>query len=411
MLDRPNLLAKMQQMDFGYILAPETNTDPLTNLGSIAGIPDAVLKNGASLQTPGLIDGGASALLDGTNDYIDTGWPTRSNLCTNPYPYLAATGFSTVGSTSLMPLGLLPPGLPISVPGGLRVESETGADGVRYTIPEKLTAGKTYTFSAYVFQESGTSTIRAIARGPVGTILKDIAFPNSETLGNWVRVFATFTATESITHYFDVIQNVGTMFVTGFLIEETPGVLPYFPEPTQIASGEAAIGSTYVDIGPFARNAARTFVGVASHVEGASYDEFLGGSLAPPYFGLGTPPNGQHLSWSANGVEFDTWPNVWPGYDIAAMFAVVFDDPADTVTAYVNGIDLGSKAHTAQFKGAAAGSLVFGVGGGLTSYLKGMVVPVGIATKGLSALQIQRLYEDFMFRRIRTPRGGMGGRT
>jgi hypothetical protein len=46
-----------------------------TALADLSGNGHAgTLKNGAALSTPGLIVGGAKAVLDGTNDYISTGW-------------------------------------------------------------------------------------------------------------------------------------------------------------------------------------------------------------------------------------------------------------------------------------------------------------------------------------------------
>lgn len=71
------LLAAALDLDPLYGLAPGTASDPLTNLGSVAGIPDAVLKGDARLVDDLLLPGGAAVSLDGTGDFVDTGCPNE----------------------------------------------------------------------------------------------------------------------------------------------------------------------------------------------------------------------------------------------------------------------------------------------------------------------------------------------
>jgi len=68
----PAFVSKAQSLEATYLLAPATAASALTNLGTAGG--SAELKNGASLVEPGLIDGGALAELDGTNDLVLTAY-------------------------------------------------------------------------------------------------------------------------------------------------------------------------------------------------------------------------------------------------------------------------------------------------------------------------------------------------
>lgn len=69
-----------------YVIAPDDEDTKLLNPGTVGTqIPEAVLSKGAVLQSPGLIDGGAEALLDGTDDFVDTLWMTRRNMVHTPY--------------------------------------------------------------------------------------------------------------------------------------------------------------------------------------------------------------------------------------------------------------------------------------------------------------------------------------
>ena len=71
---RRNLFVeRCQAAGAAYLLAPRKTTDPLVNLGT-AEVANATLKNGAVLGKPGVVSYGAAAQLDGTNDYIDTGY-------------------------------------------------------------------------------------------------------------------------------------------------------------------------------------------------------------------------------------------------------------------------------------------------------------------------------------------------
>src|SRR6188472_2535932 len=62
-----------QRMGAALLYAPHSTSDALKNLGTLT-LPNGELKNGAALGSPGLVDEGAAANLDGTNDYIETGW-------------------------------------------------------------------------------------------------------------------------------------------------------------------------------------------------------------------------------------------------------------------------------------------------------------------------------------------------
>lgn len=68
-----NFATKARALGASLIYAPDKATDPLANLGS-ASLESGQLINGAALSSPGLFDDAPDAVLDGTNDYIETGW-------------------------------------------------------------------------------------------------------------------------------------------------------------------------------------------------------------------------------------------------------------------------------------------------------------------------------------------------
>jgi hypothetical protein len=246
----------------------------LKNQGSVT-VADASLKGDAALDV-GITPGLATAAFDGDSDYIDTAWSTRTNLVTNPTAANDTTGWTgsglESGPTKVAPEGVLPAEL-AGVVTAIQASGNGNPDRVMFALPiggEGLVVGRTYTASVFVRLTASTGAgarlvIRKSTNGEV-----QAASVNATTVGEWKRLNVTWTAANLEAQRLCIEQTGATTVTfqfTGVMFERASTLGTYFPNPSQLASGESgwsgASNASNSDTGPCARGTTRTFCGVA----------------------------------------------------------------------------------------------------------------------------------------------------
>lgn len=382
-----------QDLGVAYLLAPRLATDPLVNLGTVDGVSDAELKNGATLTGAGLRPFHAAANLDGLAGYVQTAWGTRTNLCTTPNPdsalgnWTGSGGFWNNAATVTRDTTDVTP--PLSLPACVKVVTSGAAEleGVKCEPGAAVVKAKTYRVAVYVRGAVGGEKIRlGIGNGAVG------AQPlESQTLTTeWQRLTWLYTPTESgnapigVTNRFEKLAQ--TFYVAACLVEETETLGDYFPLPADLLTGLAVFsGTSYQSasgIGPLVKGSVRTFVGLASRDTSSSNDSIFGGSSS----GDLRLPTSNDVVWRANSTAV-TWTGAWPGNGVTVFYALVFDDAANTASLYINGSLVSTQAAAETYADAPG---VIRIGAGASFPFDGLVLPFAVSTRELSAEEIER---------------------
>jgi len=395
-VNRALLIERLDSLGAALLYAPELVGDPLVNLGSLA-LPNGELKNGAALVAPGLVDSGAAVALDGTNDYIDAKWRTRTNQAKNPVAFSNLTEWSgeslTAGPTRVTGLG----GMPTELSDGqitTAIEAAGNAASDRIYTPVAPVIGKTYRGSVWVKLLSSTATgikltIRRAALGEV-----QMSSPNLTKVGEWVRLDFTWTAV-NIEAQRLCVEQVGagavTFQATAFLFEETSELGSYFPTVKQVVSGEASFSGTLnaseSDIGPFARGSTRTWLGFAKRDASANEDALFGGNATSTIPSLALHSGNQTVDFFSANSSLASWANAWPGNAKKVFWALVFNEVANTAELFINGISKGVVAQTDAYN--APGGLIIGARrNDALGPFDGTQIPFAAFLRGLSAEEI-----------------------
>lgn len=410
----PAPLAAMLEAAPDWMLAPQLSSDKLLNLGR-AGGPEATLKNGALMDATSLTPGVASVFFDNTNDYIETGWETRANVFNNPMAFTASTGWAdsgTTGTGTRTPVLPDTKGLPEGITTGMKIVGSGGADGSRYTgIP--VEAGKQYTLSFYIYRiDSNTQRVRSRVLNTTNATIGaegEVLFTAQENIGVWVRASVTFTPAETGTYrlQIDTLSGSGKaeVYATGFLCEQTALLKTYFPTPSDVSTARAVFAGTahasVSDIGPWARNAARTYLGFAYRAAEAGNDSIIGcagGANAPRIITTTGAASKAFLfdiqrtdTTTISRSERQIWPTPLPNN---TFWAVTFDDPSDTVKLGVNGtMQVAQTARTKQFDVPNTGNLIIGADvTATTNPWSGYQLPFAVYTRVLSDEEIAAIY-------------------
>lgn len=397
---RDRFVERAVALGAAYLLAPETTSDPLTNLGSVALSPGE-LKNGAALSASGLVDGAAAAVLEGTNDYIDPLWPTRTNLCTNPYAgALATTGWNkqdtptTFEATESLPTLA---GLPAGITTAFHVVGDSGGDGASITFPQ--VEGAKYRMSLYAHIASKTATGLRFSYDGSGVI--GVNF--STVGGGFTRIDFEHTGPAAApTGNIRIRQNSAgaiDFYFTAVLIEESASLGSYGPLPADLTSGLAGWSdptkphNSASDWGPFARGTRRTFVAAVKPTDLADRAVFAGSAAvnvtqlilrSTPLVRYDTDTSKSPVEWSApSGIVAGT----------TAFAALTYDDPSSLAQLFVNGAAQSSQAETDVFP--TGQTLLIGarsIGGSLGLLFKGSLLPFAVFTRVLSAAEVKSLY-------------------
>ncbi len=441
MAARDNFLAKAQQLAAALIYAPRSASAGLSNLGQIL-LPDGALKEGAVLQTPGLLRGAAQAALDGTNDYIDSLWATRTNLITNPSfevdtaDWISDSTNATVETfaRSLSPfLNKWGDGV-----WALNTKAKATAGGAFFRVWSKASGGSAGYPVAAGQKVAVSAQIRVNtlpAKGPGiyvrwlnaanATISDSFSATSMATKVGVQAISAVLTAPANAASFHIMIghYNQGNALENGettafevdsMMAEIADATGSYFPTSAQIEAGEAGWTGTEHNsasmIGPFASGTKRTFVGYHSRAIPESADTLLGSSAAAAgsWVRLHQPAVSRTITLTVNGgFNAVSWANAWPALTGPAFWALTFDEAADTAELFVNGNSQGTKAVAQQFS-SEVGRLQLGARGPGNDAFVGSALPFAVFLRTLTAAQIYELYRSGLpARRRRKPPLGL----
>lgn len=419
----------------GYLMAPASDVDPLEDLsdykrGTITQV------GGAARSAAPLLEGGGSIFLDGTNDYLETGWLTRTNLVPNPSLevstskwVLAASGWA---SSSIERSKLW------AVDGeySLRLQAvkdatatarsfEVYAPGTG-TSGMPVTAANTYTLSYRANVIDTVSTLlqaRIIWYNAAGAEISATAVSFSTAVGEKDVVH---TAVSPALAAFAAVSMLGSTSVSGDTVdirmdaikfEAAAAAGTYFPSIGQLASGEAGWSGTAnesaSDIGPFARGTSRTFVSVHSRRGRLTTDIFIGGSgISEPgrtafYLDAAT----EDVRFGANLGTVLKWTGAAAVPGVTQSLAASFNNVANTVDLVANSALVSQLAHAVDFGGI--GTLQIGARASGTSPFEGSIAATAVFLGALTVDEMQELLETATrlipdrkyLTRVKAPRG------
>lgn len=319
---------------------PAAGDTTAPNLGALPGVPALTLKNGAALQTPGLVQGGASALLDGVNDYLDTGVVTRTNKCLNPWPasikYFAGNNSSafsiteghgivaTCNNAGPITFGLYYLGAGV----GKRLPVKGGEEVTASALLNLNTANLSVRVRMEWYDSTGTRLTIAEGEPGTGGRLKLTAVAPAQA----AEVTITFYANGG--HEGDKIE------WKDFLIGEGE----FFPTPEQLESGWAGWAGTpnesESDIGPFARGTSRVFMGVADRQSEAARGVLVGRAGAASSM-LAVEGASAVKFWPNASAGPAIWATAWPGLNQRVVWTLSFDSSTSKAELWIDGVSQG----------------------------------------------------------------------
>jgi hypothetical protein len=404
-------------MGASLIYAPKLPSDPLSNLG-LASLPDGELRNGAALGLPGLSPGAAAAALDGVNDYIETGWDTRTNLAKYGTAEAGIGWAAGSGAGETIASGFTE-AWKYAGSKSFRFKFKASADNVAANLvcgrstqlDITCEEGKTYTASIRYRIDQKSAARKCVAfinwYNAANALISQTVFAEILTTGEG-RANAVVTAPAAATHCTIQVGHRANA-AEGLLTGETfdgyadMGVLelgetvgrPDFPTTEQLTSGLAGWAGTAhqseVDLGPFARGTQRTFVAIASRTNSEAEHTLVGSanSSSEPCLKLGA--GGQDVIWSANsGTAVVTWAGAWPGNQRQVFCALSYDGVAKAASLTIDRTSQGSKATAPEF--TSPGTMRLGVRNQGSAFWAGSMLPVAVFLRALSTEELEELY-------------------
>ncbi len=162
----------------------------------------------------------------------------------------------------------------------------------------------------------------------------------------------------------------------------------------------------YIDAGynPFVNGKARTFVGLARADGAAAGDTLFGGAATGavhPFLRVDATSNVTFEMDASGGPAGVTWIGAWPAG--VNFWALVVDEPGDTVELFINGESKGVKAVTEAYP-AVPGNLKIGARGLAGDPLDGLVLPFAVFLGALSAEDIADLNRASLYVAARSER-------
>lgn len=405
-----------------YMLAPQLTGDALTNLGSSTEAPaTAELKNGAALSATELTAGVKSASLDGVDDYIDTGWTTRTNLCTDPMVTHTLGVFSnnkplwTVLNTA-SPVVENAGALGFSYPGAanenaFKMTASNTSPLLQNTITKYLpaTAGVTYTFSAlfrHIAAAARSYKIEVVFRNGAGEAL-ETAKSSSGAYEPNTEITASVTATAPVgTELMNMVvrplsttATVGDIaFITRIMLEQSATLGSYTPTVAQLASGEAVwqggANESATEVGAFARNAPRTYVGLYQRSTDTTTDQLFATSTnkLEGFFYIDETEKFRFRPGVGGGEILSGIVAQTAG--VTQMYALVFDDPGNTRSIYTDGSLVAGPTAASETWATGLGTMLLGVRnkGSPSGQFGGLLLPFAVYGRALSAGEIAGIY-------------------
>lgn len=160
--------------------------------------------------------------LTGANTVI-----VRTNLCTDPRGIFNTSAYGT-GATITPNVAIA--GHPAGITTAIRVAYDAASSNPGINILNPLTAGTTYTASAWVYHETTGGGSQGLAQAGVASMPS----PPAITAGVWTRISWTFTAsgTSQLGYRVSAPTGAASYLITGMLVEVGSVLKPFFDGAT-----------------------------------------------------------------------------------------------------------------------------------------------------------------------------------
>ena len=401
---------------------PLGNPGGLTNRSTTGWAGNGTANGGMSIGSfsPGpLVRGENFATdFDGTNDYISTDYATRRNMIPNPR-FANDTALWSVAAFYHLNAGATitrtTPSLEQTGPYIAAVVTTAAAAGQGASIPftgQTFKAGVQYTFRArvYGFGSMALQLFFGQATADHSTTLFTNNWSGWQDVSvSWTPAADTTAAHAGIRTSLSSGPQAGTFYFTGCIAERGSSPGPYFDGSgklngssygTWVANTEGECGwlgtahQSASDKGCFANGTVRTFMGwIKRPISGADYDIVFAGD--------GPSTCRFYLTESSNSAMFEAAGSAAMVYWAAGMnvtswvhFAVVFDEPGNLASLYVNGTLISSQALSDQYPEGAGNLKLGSCWAGVAYPFKGQMRSFSVFPRGLSANEIRWLYEE-----------------
>lgn len=348
--------------------------------GSPLGFADGTVQGGASFAAvPGM---GRGLVLDGTDDYVKTPGSQKPTL----YDSFAGKGsVALTTSDSGHAYATTGASIPAIISNRLTTPATSGS-GTGYT-QQILTANMARIGGTFVFGTgTGGSVVfiswkQSIVVGnpfPCDTGCHFGIQPNGDwAYGIWENQVYAVVASGSISA---LTQDDTTVYSLDILIEGDTATC-YLPDGSvEVVTDERIerLAGPYVTYEPFAPNAAtmakgkflttwadtvatrpidafngavRTYLGMARLDNSASANYTLvGSSVNSGWFGIWVVGSNRNFNVYSNATLVKTWSAAWPADGTTVLWALEYDETADTLELFLNGVSQGSKSSTATIE-------------------------------------------------------------
>lgn len=392
----------------------------------------ATLTNGATVTADELVDGEPGAVsLDGTNDYVATDAGTRRNLAKNPR---AAVDASIVGVS----------GLDYTGAAVTRVACSWNADEDWCFNVTGLHSGTTARALALHFATS-TSDYAPAAPGQVWSASARVHTVDPSVAAAAIRGYNLFlryrnsggallsterntgvvdegvsdllltitgTAAPANTAYVeaavelwsDTDADTVTYQATRLLLERAAAPGPYFDGDSEDAGWLGTAHASASDKGPLGNGKPLTVAGVAKRDNQSAAHTLLGGSVASNATRLVLASGSGDVTLRIAATDY-TWTGAWPNDTDPHLWALEFNETADTAKLYIDGVLVSEKTGvTAQH--AARQTLVVGAHGSGTDPFDGLSGPLAGGYEALTAGQHAYLHHVARPALFASPSGG-----
>lgn len=388
-----------------FMYWPIDTTGVIPNLGSGLA-PNATLVNGAAPSSTELLTGAKSVSFDGTNDFINTGYTTRTNLITKPNFELATVTnpWATQSSAISRDLTTFVSGAAsckVVTLGAAAFEEgiQTGLTGPAVTALSK------YAFSIYVKAPAGTKmriilSYRNSEGVQINTTESGKSLAEFTASGEWERrslvnlapAAAVTADAKMTTAKKGTEQGVLTFNVDCALLEQSEEAAFYFPNLIQLAEGLAGwVGTaneSASDIGPFARGTSRTFVMAVNRTNHAGSNGLFGSGAAAEgkYWVRASTTDGIELGLKPEPVTSAIWASALP-LTTNTILAMTMD-PTTGFGLYTNGV-LSSNKTVSEARPAATNQNLY-IGTARNVWI-GKMLPFAVYPRILTAAELLAL--------------------
>jgi len=394
------------------ILLPLGATAPLTDLSGNARNGTAAGGVTAGGYTPGPFSVADDGATDFDGGWITTDYGTRRNLCTNPGFEIDKSGWRDVGQSGYCQNS-----------SGVWTREASGGrrDGpcskfVKPDDPDQFSGfemintatviGQDYTVSMWLKGESGGESLH-IGIGSVPTA-GGSGYKTVVLTTEWERYEFTFEVLTAVSTVFMRNSNFGangmTWYMDDVLFEQASSAGTYFDgsgyeqDGNWVSDAGGHVGWTGAehasasDKGCFANGTTRTFSGWAYRDTSGTIDTLVGNSGVGNHFRIRLS-TGQSVTAYPGGVGggASTFTTAWPDNGEWVHWTLIFDEPGDTMTLYINGTFISTQAQTAQFAlpvSGTASNLNVGVYAGNVDPFNGKMAWVSVHEATLTAGQV-----------------------